>query len=538
MPGAQRSDLCLQPENAQALGGIPGASIGTRRSTKAAATTFTSQRLAGPRQMEALVLTRHKPSVASYPTESCGRDVVPEGKKQSSRNPPHITTKGHAMWLGVQRSRGSAAVAVVGAVGTAALVLVCVMVHVGRTALVARPDALALATAALQRDLAQQHNAGSKVKAWVAASAMHGVAAQLKPARTQMLMEVEDGDADDGVGLALPMVSGSPVSARESHSTSRSHSYGSEDEARAMRQSKQMDAVAGVHQGGAPVRPPRTGARTADEEAGLEAQVRAQGQVIKKLEHMLEKRGAAVTHPDVSQHPAASKHSKSPASASTAPPTLGSWAMARAAGNDFGTNVVHLYGDLAKNGRGVAVKNPYSSGIKQAESARGEPDFSGDREEDVDYWDEDEHPAEEAQAPRDEFALQGEPTQRDSKGWGAADTAAVEEVEEGDSKPPLTSWDMAKFANNVEAGGGTMGTNVAYMYDNLSKRGPYKKVESESPLDNDHYEDRFDEYKAPAESKLRNIHGGQTLKLVVEPGAAVTGLNLGQRGPRKIANAQ
>ena len=78
------------------------------------------------------------------------------------------------------------------------------------------------------------------------------------------------------------------------------------------------------------------------------------------------------------------------------PPTPFPWAMARAAGNDFGTNVVHLYGDLAKNGRGVAVKNPYSSGIKQAESARGEPDFSGDREEDVDYWDEDEHPAEEA----------------------------------------------------------------------------------------------------------------------------------------------
>lgn len=88
MPGAQRSDLCLQPENAQALGGIPGASIGTRRSTKAAATTFTSQRLAGPRQMEALVLTRHKPSVASYPTASCGRGRNVEEKSSPRATPP------------------------------------------------------------------------------------------------------------------------------------------------------------------------------------------------------------------------------------------------------------------------------------------------------------------------------------------------------------------------------------------------------------------------------------------------------------------
>jgi hypothetical protein len=65
-----------------------------------------------------------------------------------------------------------------------------------------------------------------------------------------------------------------------------------------------------------------------------------------------------------------------------------------------------------------------------------------------------------------------------------------------DTKPPLTSWDMAQFANNVEAGGGTMGTNIAYMYDNLADRGKYKEVESNSPLDNDNYDEQFDEYKA------------------------------------------
>ena len=50
--------------------------------------------------------------------------------------------------------------------------------------------------------------------------------------------------------------------------------------------------------------------------------------------------------------------------------------------------------------------------------------------------------------------------------------------------------------NNVEAGGGTMGTNIAYMYDNLANQWQYKKVEGESPLDNEHYEEDFDEYKA------------------------------------------
>ena len=44
------------------------------------------------------------------------------------------------------------------------------------------------------------------------------------------------------------------------------------------------------------------------------------------------------------------------------------------------------------------------------------------------------------------------------------------------------------------------------MYNSLSNKGMYKKVEANSPLDNDHYDDQFDEYKAK--------HGarGQSLK--------------------------
>jgi hypothetical protein len=90
---------------------------------------------------------------------------------------------------------------------------------------------------------------------------------------------------------------------------------------------------------------------------------------------------------------------------------------------------------------------------------------------------------------RDDFAAQG------VRATDPID-AAADEDDTLDSKPPLTSWDMAKFANNVEAGGGTMGTNIAYMYDNLANQGQYKKVEGESPLDNEHYEEDFDEYKA------------------------------------------
>ena len=51
---------------------------------------------------------------------------------------------------------------------------------------------------------------------------------------------------------------------------------------------------------------------------------------------------------------------------------------------------------------------------------------------------------------RDDFAAQG------VRATDPID-AAADEDDMLDSKPPLTSWDMAKFANNVEVGGGTMG---------------------------------------------------------------------------------
>jgi hypothetical protein len=113
-----------------------------------------------------------------------------------------------------------------------------------------------------------------------------------------------------------------------------------------------------------------------------------------------------------------------------------------------------------------------------SQTARGEPDFSGVREEDTDYWNEDEPTTVAAdKAARtvakgtdsatfnaqgvahtgdsDEAALQDE-----AAGYITPDVkdAGADEDDKLDTKPPLTSWDMAKFANNVEAGGGTMGT--------------------------------------------------------------------------------
>ncbi|EKX36493.1 hypothetical protein GUITHDRAFT_155238, partial [Guillardia theta CCMP2712] len=60
---------------------------------------------------------------------------------------------------------------------------------------------------------------------------------------------------------------------------------------------------------------------------------------------------------------------------------------------------------------------------------------------------------------------------------------------------------MAKFANNVEAGGGSLGTNVAWMYDSLAKKGPYAQVANE-----DTWEDDSDmaEYKTNAQQLLQS----------------------------------
>lgn len=352
---------------------------------------------------------------------------------------------------------------------------------------------------------------------------MKGGSTQLKPQRLQQLYEY---DSDD---LALPMFPNTAPKAAAK--APRFATRRSTQKMSVITEVKDIadDTIKSVES-------------NTQQEVALEATVKAQGEMIDKLEAMMEKQlKAEAAQPKASPAKKAAAPAKKAAAPKAAPrkapaqkqrqavPTLGSWDMAKAAGGDFGTNVVHLYADLRKKGNHVEVDNRYHSGNAQAEQARGEPDFSGDREEDTDYWDEDEHSpaansldaaadADDAhdmakramknkvaaptvsidaaadaddvddQKARDDFAAQG---------VAAPDAidAAADQDDKLDSKPPLTSWDMAKFANNVEAGGGTMGTNIAYMYDNLANKGLYRKVEGESPLDNDHYEEDFDEYK-------------------------------------------
>jgi hypothetical protein len=321
------------------------------------------------------------------------------------------------------------------AVGAAsAAVLMCLVVYSGvrgahRSALLGQPG-LSQTTAVLQKDLARQHDLGSKVKAWVAASAMAGGATQLKPQRLQQLY------LDDALPMAVPLSRRAARSGR-TNKLSAAKEENVADEVKDVAEDTLKDV-----------------AETADHEAALEATVKEQGEMIRKLEGMVEKvmagkpkkaqpvdaKGVAPRAPAKKQRPAV--------------PTLGSWAMAKAAGNDFGTNVVHLYNDLSTDGKSVQVNNPYESGIQEAEAARGEPDFSGVKEEDTDYWNEDE-PA----------VAVIESNIRHNKEVEDREKAAESEDDGLDSKPPLASWDMAKFANNVEAGGGTMGTNIAYMYD-------------------------------------------------------------------------
>jgi len=362
--------------------------------------------------------------------------------------------------------------AVVGAASAA--VLMCLVIYSGargarRGALLGQ-SGLSQTTAVLQKDLARQHNLGSKVKAWVAASAMAGGATQLKPQRLQQLY------LDDALPIAVPL---SP----------RARS-GRTNKLSAAKEEHVADEVKDVAEDTL-----KDVAETADHEAALEATVKEQGEMIRKLEGMVEK---AIAGKPRKAQPVDAKEvaPRTPAKKQRpAVPTLGSWDMAKAAGNDFGTNVVHLYNDLSTDGKSVQVNNPYESGIKEAEAARGEPDFSGVKEEDTDYWNEDE-PA----------VAVIESNIRHNDEEEAREQADESEDDGLDSKPPLASWDMAKFANNVEAGGGTMGTNIAYMYDSLSNRGQYKKVEGSSPLDNDNYDEDFDEYKTK-----RGVRG-QSLK--------------------------
>lgn len=65
----------------------------------------------------------------------------------------------------------------------------------------------------------------------------------------------------------------------------------------------------------------------------------------------------------------------------------------------------------------------------------------------------------------------------------AAAAQPAEAQEQGDDRPPLDSFAMAKFANNVDFGMGSLGTNVVWMYKDLAKKGPYKQVEDEVKTD-------------------------------------------------------
>eukprot|EP00961_Rhodomonas_salina_P014604 195863-Rhodomonas_salina.2 len=72
----------------------------------------------------------------------------------------------------------------------------------------------------------------------------------------------------------------------------------------------------------------------------------------------------------------------------------------------------------------------------------------------------------------------------------AAPAAAEQEQQEQstgvqDAKPALGSWEMAKFANNVDSGLGGLGTNIVHMYDDLAPTGPYQMVADGKEADSD-----------------------------------------------------
>ena len=200
-------------------------------------------------------------------------------------------------------------------------------------------------------------------------------------------------------------------------------------------------------------------------------------------------------------------------------PALGSWDAAIAANSAeagagaLGTNVAYLYNEYTTLRLRPLLTHPALQPAEEGKALRGveqEPwprplqrqwllvkalqwltgwqvdvhgkgDFSRPQEEDVDYWNEDE-----AQEPkktvRSTSVRSAEVASKSEDAAPAVEeqpaTAADDDEEEKylDQKPPLGSWEMAKFANNVEAGGGSLGTNVAYMYDSLSNKGHYKEV--------------------------------------------------------------
>jgi len=220
----------------------------------------------------------------------------------------------------------------------------------------------------------------NQVKAWVAASAMKGGAMQLQPQRLQQLFE------DDSFGLPLAM--DAPMAARPAQAKRARTTYQlstatevkniAEDTIKDVASNSEHEAAleASVKQQGemikdletmmekmqaAPTkRAPKADTKATARTSAAEAAVKAQGETIKKLQGMVEKMQAVPKQ-------VAPKRAAPQASPRAAVPTLGSWDMAKAAGEGFGTNVVHLYGDLASKGHGFQIKNPYVSGIKQAE---------------------------------------------------------------------------------------------------------------------------------------------------------------------------
>lgn len=210
---------------------------------------------------------------------------------------------------------------------------------------------------------------------------MKGVATQLKPQRLQQLFE------DDSFGIPLTMdasVAARPAPVRRAaratyklsaatevkdiaEDTIKDVASNSEHEAAleaSVKQQGQMikdlESMMEKMQAAPTKRLPKADAKAVARKEAAEAAVKEQGKKIKKLQAMVKKMQTAPKK-------AAPRKAAPTAAPRTAVPTLGSWDMAKAAGEGFGTNVVHLYGDLSTKGRGVEINNPYSSGIKQAE---------------------------------------------------------------------------------------------------------------------------------------------------------------------------
>ncbi|EKX48802.1 hypothetical protein GUITHDRAFT_162315 [Guillardia theta CCMP2712] len=351
------------------------------------------------------------------------------------------------------------------------------------------------ARSALKAEINRQHKIGSQIKAWVAASAMKSNGQALK-ARFQQLMD------DSSVPIPL-----------EPEFHAARHAF-------PMRRRSSLKVVPSDDQS------KNAKGGNAELEAALEKAVLSQAQRIKELEdkiYQMSDKKAAAPAKEGKKAAAPAKEGKKAHRRVKHKPALGSWDAAIAANSAeagagaLGTNVAYLYNDLQKKGRHFEVSSKSHGPDLSNVDVHGKGDFSRPQEEDVDYWNEDE-----AQEPkktvRSTSVRSAEVASKSENSAPAAEeqpaTAADEEEEEKylDQKPPLGSWEMAKFANNVEAGGGSLGTNVAYMYDSLSNKGhykevnpPWKEVEDGSSVTESSNDDEFDpweEYKATKQQKL------------------------------------